>query len=87
MLTAAQLASAPPEERKQMLGELLYPRILAVQPENAGKITGMLLEMDDSDLLGLLDEDEKKAKALDEKINEAMQVLSAQGPEESEDAE
>lgn len=47
------LASVPPQQQKQMLGEALYPKIHAQQPELAGKITGMLLEMDNSELLGL----------------------------------
>jgi polyadenylate-binding protein len=47
------LLAAPPAQQKQMLGEALYPKIQAQQPELAGKITGMLLEMDNSELLGL----------------------------------
>lgn len=47
------LLSAPPAQQKQMLGEALYPKIQAQQPELAGKITGMLLEMDNAELLGL----------------------------------
>jgi polyadenylate-binding protein len=47
------LTSAPPQQQKQMLGEALYPKIQALQPELAGKITGMLLEMDNTELLGL----------------------------------
>lgn len=50
---------------------LLYSH--ASQPEFSGKITGMLLEMDNSELLNLI---EDKA-ALDAKINEAMEVLKA----------
>ena len=48
-----QLNSAPQAQQKQMLGEALYPKIHAQQPELAGKITGMLLEMDNGELLNL----------------------------------
>ncbi|KAI8967589.1 hypothetical protein BDF20DRAFT_900199 [Mycotypha africana] len=80
-LTAAALAAAPPEAQKQMLGERLYPLITAQQPEYAGKITGMLLEMDNSELLNLLEDN----KALDSKINEAMEVLKAHLSEAKEE--
>jgi polyadenylate-binding protein len=52
-LSASTLTAAPPQQQKQMLGEALYPKIQAAQPELAGKITGMLLEMDNTELLGL----------------------------------
>lgn len=48
-----QLSRSDPAQQKQMLGEALYPRIHEQQPELAGKITGMLLEMDNSELLNL----------------------------------
>lgn len=47
------LNQAPVAQQKQMLGEALYPKIQAQQPELAGKITGMLLEMDNQELLSL----------------------------------
>mmetsp|Transcript_18410 Transcript_18410/g.52582 ORF Transcript_18410/g.52582 Transcript_18410/m.52582 type:complete len:716 (+) Transcript_18410:193-2340(+) len=72
-LTAAALASASPEMQKNMIGERLYPLIHQSQPELAGKITGMLLEMDNSELLHLLESPE----ALNSKISEALQVLEA----------
>lgn len=52
-LTLQTLSAAPPAQQKQMLGEALYPKIQAQQPELAGKITGMLLEMDNAELLSL----------------------------------
>lgn len=72
-LTAAALASASPEMQKNMIGERLYPLIHNSQPEIAGKITGMLLEMDNSELLHLLE----SPNALGSKIDEALQVLEA----------
>lgn len=44
-LSAAALANAPPSVQKQMIGEKLFPMISKIQPEQAGKITGMMLEM------------------------------------------
>ncbi|CEJ54170.1 Putative Polyadenylate-binding protein [Penicillium brasilianum] len=69
-LSSQALTSAPPAQQKQMLGEALYPKIHAQQPELAGKITGMLLEMDNTELLGLLDDEE----ALRAKVDEALNV-------------
>ena len=48
-----QLNSMPLQQQKQMLGEALYPKISVQQPELAGKITGMLLEMDNAELISL----------------------------------
>ncbi|KAK9811006.1 hypothetical protein WJX73_005608 [Symbiochloris irregularis] len=70
-LTTAMLAAADPAQQKQMLGERLFPLVANLQPDLAGKITGMLLEMDNSELLLLLEGPE----ALEAKVNEAIQVL------------
>ncbi|KAL3478818.1 hypothetical protein BJX99DRAFT_223945 [Aspergillus californicus] len=64
------LLAAPPQQQKQMLGEALYPKIQAQQPELAGKITGMLLEMENTELIGLLEDEE----ALRAKVDEALSV-------------
>jgi polyadenylate-binding protein len=70
-LTAAALAAAPPAMQKQMLGEKLFPAIARLQPELAGKITGMMLEMDNSELLILLESEQQ----LRYKVDEALRVL------------
>ena len=70
-INAATLAAAPPEQQKQLLGERLFPLIQNVEPHLAGKITGMLLEMDNGELLNLLESPD----ALNAKIMEALSVL------------
>ncbi|NXE79667.1 EPAB protein, partial [Cochlearius cochlearius] len=73
-LTASVLAAAPPQEQKQMIaGERLYPLIHAMHPSLAGKITGMLLEIDNSELLLLLESPD----SLRSKTEEAVAVLQA----------
>uniref|UniRef100_A0A672NTF3 Polyadenylate-binding protein n=1 Tax=Sinocyclocheilus grahami TaxID=75366 RepID=A0A672NTF3_SINGR len=57
-LTASMLAAALPQEQKQMLGERLFPLIQNMHPSLAGKITGMLLEIDNSELLHMLESPE-----------------------------
>jgi len=82
-ITAASLAAAPPEQQKQLLGERLFPLISAVEPQLAGKITGMLLEMDNGELLNLLESPE----ALNAKIMEAISVLQIHAADGSKDGE
>lgn len=68
-----ELLAAQPQQQKQILGERLFPRISKYSPEYAGKITGMLLEIDNGELLHMLDsEDSLKAK-----VDEALNVLKA----------
>jgi len=71
-LDVNMLAAAPPSVQKQMLGERLFPAIARLQPELAGKITGLMLELlDNSELLILLESDQE----LRVKVEEAMRVL------------
>lgn len=72
-LTASMLAAAPPQEQKQMLGERLFPLIQCMYPALTGKITGMLLEIDNSELLHMLEHNE----SLKAKVEEAVAVLQA----------
>jgi len=48
----------------------LYPKIQRQHPDLAGKITGMLLEMEHMELLALLDDE----PALRAKVDEALSV-------------
>ena len=59
-------------QQKQMLGERLFPVVQKSHPKLAPKITGMLLEMDDSELLRLLEEN---SEALALKVEEAVKAL------------
>lgn len=58
------------QQQKQILGEAIFPKIQNFQPDLAGKITGMLLEMDNQELVHLI-EDESALKA---KVDEALGV-------------
>lgn len=55
----------------QMLGESLYPLVDQLEHDNAAKVTGMLLEMDQTEVLHLLESPE----SLKAKVEEAMEVL------------
>ncbi|KMT05977.1 hypothetical protein BVRB_7g164650 [Beta vulgaris subsp. vulgaris] len=63
--------NASPEQQRTMLGESLYPLVDAIEHDNAAKVTGMLLEMDQTEVLHLLESPD----ALKAKVEEAMEVL------------
>ncbi|KAK4428385.1 Polyadenylate-binding protein 5 [Sesamum alatum] len=68
---ASALASATPENQRMMLGEQLYPLVERLEPNHTGKVTGMLLEMDQTEVLHLIESPD----ALKKKVVEAMDVL------------
>lgn len=68
---ASALANATPEQQRLMLGENLYPQVEQLEQEHAAKVTGMLLEMDQTEVLHLLESPE----ALKAKVAEALDVL------------
>jgi polyadenylate-binding protein len=72
-LTPAALAAADEGMQKNMIGERLYPLIAKSQPELVWKITGMLLEMDNSELLHLLE----SPGALQANIEKVLEALRA----------
>ncbi|EPY19520.1 hypothetical protein STCU_09404 [Strigomonas culicis] len=61
-----------PEQQKNLLGERLYNYIVRSHPDLASKITGMLLEMDNAEILNMLD----TPSNLDAKVKEALDVLN-----------
>uniref|UniRef100_A0A8C7DH14 E3 ubiquitin-protein ligase UBR5 n=1 Tax=Oncorhynchus kisutch TaxID=8019 RepID=A0A8C7DH14_ONCKI len=72
----------PLPAHRQALGERLYPRVHAMQPAFASKITGMLLELSPAQLLLLLaSEDSLRAR-----VEEAMELLIAHGRENGADS-
>lgn len=79
-----RLATLSVDDQKQLLGELLFPRIQGAlgarfndvhAQKLASKITGMFLEMESDALLYLLDTPQE----LDNKMTEALDVLASHG--------
>ncbi|KAF4363036.1 hypothetical protein CsatB_006655 [Cannabis sativa] len=68
---ASALASATPDNQRLMLGEQLYPLVECLEREHSAKVTGMLLEMDQTEVLHLIESPD----ALKDKVAEAMEVL------------
>lgn len=58
-------------KKKQYIGEIIYPFVYAREPTTAAKITGMLLEIDDEELINQF----KNTDNLIRKIEEASNVL------------
>ncbi|XP_063062782.1 polyadenylate-binding protein 1A-like [Engraulis encrasicolus] len=72
-LTASKLAALDVEAQKYTPGMRLFPLIETMQANKAKKITGMLLELDNLELLHMLEHPE----ALRSKVDEAVAVLQA----------
>jgi len=78
-MLAQEPTSLTPEERKNMIGETIYPLIEAHlktvnKEDQTGKITGMLLEsLDQTELMQVMESQEELAK----RVTEALDVLSA----------
>jgi len=66
-LSREVLAQLPPQAQKQQLGEQLFTLIARHRSDVAGKITGMMLELDNDEILKLIHND----KVLKNKIDEA----------------
>ncbi|KAA6369603.1 MAG: hypothetical protein EZS28_034870, partial [Streblomastix strix] len=72
------LAQLPPDDQKQYIGEFLYTKISTIDEPNAGKITGMLLELDIDELINLLGNDQQ----LNQKTLEAQKVIHEAGQQQ-----
>lgn len=72
-VNATTLANASPQDQKQILGERLFRAVEKLYPDMAGKITGMLLEIDITELLHLLENND----SLHARVEEAIAVLQA----------
>lgn len=64
---------------QQQLGERLYPKVAAMQPKDASKITGMLLELPSTQLLMLLGSEE----TLRQRTNEALKIINSRQKKDS----
>ena len=58
-------------QRKSVIGERLYALISRIQPKIAGKLTGMLLDLNNAELMNLI----ANPDALNDRVNEAVQAL------------
>ena len=68
----SRVAEADPSTKKQILGENLFPKVQALASAKAGKITGMLLEMDHADVV----ESIYNPSALKAGVEEALRILA-----------
>ena len=76
-LNAARLARVPQNEQKQLIGEQLYPQVKDLcNEDDAGKVTGMILELENEELLQLIENPDM----IRIKVNEARAVLESHNP-------
>lgn len=71
-INTEKLAELPEDQRKLTLGERLYPLVAGLNAENAPKITGMILELDNTEIINLLED----TSLLKDKVDEAVRVLN-----------
>lgn len=70
-LTREAIEKLPKQAQKQLLGERLFGLCYRHRPDMAGKLTGMMLELDNKEIFSLLESEER----LKQKIKEALEVL------------
>jgi polyadenylate-binding protein len=67
----AELQTLDHDKQRQILGEMLFPKIQAITPELAPKITGMLIDLEVPEVIELLEDN----NMLQERIQEAKELL------------
>lgn len=83
LLAPERLAAVPAEDRRQVLGDALFQQIHESQPQQAAKITGMILEATDpTDLLRLIQD----PSALAQKVDEALYILRTHTEQQADGA-
>eukprot|EP00421_Protoceratium_reticulatum_P030300 CAMPEP_0168478644 /NCGR_PEP_ID=MMETSP0228-20121227/63062_1 /TAXON_ID=133427 /ORGANISM="Protoceratium reticulatum, Strain CCCM 535 (=CCMP 1889)" /LENGTH=245 /DNA_ID=CAMNT_0008494907 /DNA_START=63 /DNA_END=800 /DNA_ORIENTATION=+ len=76
-LSSESLAVLPDCVQKQMIGEKLFPAIAAHQPDLAGKITGILLELDNTELLTIIESQQQLMSRMDSALIALEQAQAA----------
>lgn len=83
------LPTVPEPQQKRLLGEELYARIVATgkaqDPESAGKITGMMLDLDNQEILALLESDELFKQHFDDAFQAYEEFKKAGGEQQAEE--
>lgn len=65
--------NSKPEDRKRIFGEAIYQEIFKKYDKLTGKITGMIIELDEFELLSMME----NKKILYQKAKEAMKILGS----------
>ncbi|KAL7082637.1 hypothetical protein ACP275_14G112800 [Erythranthe tilingii] len=69
---ASSLANSSPNTQRKMLGEKLLPLVKELEHEMASKVTSMILDMDHTEILHLIE----SPQSLEAKVAEAMRLLT-----------
>jgi polyadenylate-binding protein len=78
-LDLAALANFDADQQKRVLGESLFPLVQGIAPQHAGKLTGMLLEMDNAEILHLLEDSDALKARVDEGLKALEEARNASG--------
>jgi E3 ubiquitin-protein ligase DOA10 len=64
----SRLLTMDPTQQEQHIGDILYHKVKVLVPELAGRVTGMLLELETSELLDLVDDDDTLYAKMDDAL-------------------